>query len=251
MDLGKIWRAVIEFDMLQAGDRVLIGFSGGKDSMLLTAALAELQRHAPFRFEVGAFTVDTGFVPGFAEEKYRSFCQRFAVPWYSERINVPELVKDNSPCYSCAYFRRAVLNRNARERGFNKVALAHHGDDAVETFVINLFTSGQQKTFCPVTELSRSGITVIRPLVYYREAEIEKEVRELGFEPIKNACPYDGNTIRQRVKEDLAEWDAKYPELYAHLAVAMRRQQGMELWPQKLTKEELVDKFHAFWSKKS
>lgn len=250
MDLGKIWRAVIEFDMLQVGDRVLIGFSGGKDSMLLTAALAELQRHAPFRFELGAFTVDTGFAPGFDGEKYRGFCQRFSIPWYSERINVPELVKDNSPCYSCAYFRRAVLNRNARERGFNKVALAHHGDDAVETFVINLFTSGQQKTFCPVTELSRSGITLIRPFVYYREAEIEKEVAELGFEPIKNPCPYDGNTVRQRVKEDLAEWNSRYPELYAHLAAAMRRQQGMELWPQKLTKEELVDKFHAFWREK-
>jgi len=250
MDLGKIWRAVIEFDMLQAGDKVLIGFSGGKDSMLLTAALVELRQHAPFRFELGAFTVDTGFVPEFDATKYEQFCQGYSIPWYSERINVPGLMKDNSPCYSCAYFRRAVLNRNAKERGFNKVALAHHGDDAVETFVINLFTSGQQKTFCPVTELSRSGITVIRPLVYYREKEIEAEVVELGFQPIKNPCPYDGHTTRQKVKEDLAKLNAQYPELYEHLAAAMRQQQGMELWPQKLTKDELVDKFHDFWRDK-
>jgi len=248
MDLSKIWRAVIEFDMLKAGDKVLIGFSGGKDSMLLTAAMAELQKHAPFHFELGAFTVDTGFVPGFAAEQYECFCRQFAIPWHSERINVPELMQNNSPCYSCAYFRRAVLNRNAREGGFNKVALAHHGDDAVETFVINLFTSGQQKTFCPVTELSRSGITVIRPFVYYREGEIEAEVAQLGFKPIKNPCPYDGHTTRQRVKEDLAKLGVQYPELYAHLAAAMRQQQGMELWPRKLSKEELVDKFYNFWS---
>ena len=250
MDLGKIWRSIIEFDMLQAGDRVLIGFSGGKDSMLLTALLKEVQRHAPFAFDLAAFTVDTGFTKDFGEEKYATFCHNWQIDWQMEKINVPELMKNHSPCYSCAYFRRALLSRKAKELGYNKIALAHHGDDAVATYLLNLFTSGQQKTFCPVTKMSRSGITVIRPLIYYREKEILDEVRSLNFTPIKNPCPFDGKTQRSQIQKEIEELSQNYEYFYEHIFAALRLQKGMELWPRKLTKEEMVDKFHDFWKNK-
>lgn len=248
--LAKIWRAVIEFDMLQPGDKVLIGFSGGKDSMFLTRQMVELQQHAPFHFDLACLTVNTMFAPNFDVKPYADFCRQLGVAWYQEDIDAPSLMQNNSPCYSCAYFRRAVLNRRAKELGFNKVALAHHHDDAVETFFMNVVTSGQLKTFLPVTELSRSGITVIRPLIYCREQEIVEQVEELGYAPIKNPCPYDGHTMRQDIKDEIMELGQKYPELYEHLAAAMRQQKDMELWPVKLTKDEVMDKFHQFWQDK-
>ena len=157
--------------------------------------------------------------------------------------------KGGSPCFTCAYFRRAATNRRAQELGFNKVALAHHNDDAVETFFMNLVTSGQLRTFLPVTPLSRSGITVLRPLLYYRESEIRELVAKLGLQPIKTPCPYDGHTMRQDIKEHIAKLDTLYPDVYDHLAAAMRCSDKQELWPEKPGKE-LLGKFHAFWGRK-
>ena len=130
------------------------------------------------------------------------------------------------------------------------MALAHHNDDAVETFFMNVMTSGQLRTFLPVTPLSRSGITVLRPLLYYRESEIRELVAKLGIKPLKNPCPYDGHTMRQDVKEHIAELNERYPEVYDHLLAAMRSSERQELWPAKPTDKEMVAKFRAFWGRK-
>ena len=246
--LSKLWRALIEFDMLAEGDKILIGLSGGKDSMFLTAALAELQKHAPLHFELACYTVDTMFDTHFPKQELEAFCAHVHLPHYSEQVNVPAIKRANdaTPCFSCAYFRRAATNRRALELGCNKVAWAHHNDDVVETFLLNLLTSGQQKTFLPVTPLSRTGLTIIRPLLYYREAEIIDMISKLGFQPLKNPCPYDGHTKRQEAKELLLQLRSFSPEVYEHLAAAMRNQNGSELWPTKLTQKELSDKFYQF-----
>ena len=110
-------------------------------------------------------------------------------------------------------------------------------------------TSGQLRTFLPVTPLSRSGITVLRPLLYYRESEIRELVAKLGLQPLKNPCPYDGHTMRQDIKEHIVKLDALYPDVYDHLAAAMRCSDKQELWPEKPGKE-LLGKFHAFWGRK-
>ena len=250
-DLSKLWRAIIEFDMLQPGDRVLIGLSGGKDSMLLTAMLAEIQKHAPFHFDLACYTVNGMFAPNFPKAELEAFCSHYGLKHYSDDVDVMAAhgAKGGSPCFTCAYFRRAATNRRAKELGFNKVALAHHNDDAVETFFMNLMTSGQLRTFLPVTPLSRTGITVLRPLLYYRESEIRQLVEKLQLKPLKNPCPYDGHTMRQDIKEHLVELDARYPEVYDHLAAAMRCGDTSELWPAKPGKE-LVGKFRAFWGQK-
>lgn len=250
-DLSKLWRAIIEFDMLQPGDRILVGLSGGKDSMLLTAMLAEIKKYSPIPFDLACYTVNGMFAPDFPKAELEAFCAQFGLTHYSDEVDVMEAhaKKGGSPCFTCAYFRRAATNRRAKELGFNKVALAHHNDDAVETFFMNLMTSGQLRTFLPVTRLSRSGITVLRPLLYYRESEIRALVAKLGLHPIKNPCPYDGHTMRQDIKEHIAALDARYPDVYDHLAAAMRNSERQELWPAKPGKE-LLGKFHEFWGRR-
>lgn len=249
--LTKTWRALIEFNMLNEGDKILIGLSGGKDSMFLTAALAEIQKHAPVHFELACYTVDSMFDNNFPAQELKTFCHKFGLEHYHEQINVLDLWKNrgNTPCFSCAYFRRAATNRKARELGFNKIALAHHNDDAVETFLLNLLNSGQQKTFLPVTFLTRTELTVLRPLIYYRESEIIEYGRKIDIRPLKNPCPYDGHTQRQEMKELIINLSKKNPELYSHLAAAMRETSGRELWPETLQQDHMINKFRDFWKK--
>lgn len=251
-DLSKLWRAIIEFDMLKPGDRILIGLSGGKDSMFLTAALAEIKKYSPIPFDLACYTVNAMFAPDFPKKELEEFCKAYGLEHYSDDVDINAVWQNKSatPCFTCAYFRRAATNRRARELGFNKIALAHHHDDAVETFFMNIVTSGQLRSFLPVTPLSRSGITVLRPLLYYREKEIVELVKKLNLHPLKNPCPYDGHTTRQDVKEHIAALDARYPEIYDHLAAAMRCSDQQELWPGKLGQKELAQKFRAFWQQK-
>lgn len=250
--LSKLWRAVIEFDMIAPGDKILIGLSGGKDSMFLTAALAEIRKYSPVPFELACYTVNAMFSPDFPRQQLEDFCAHYGLKHYSDDVDVMAAWqnKGSSPCFTCAYFRRAATNRRALELGFNKVALAHHHDDAVETFFMNLATSGQLRTFLPVTPLSRTGLTVLRPLLYYRESEVRELVQKLNLKPLKNPCPYDGHTTRQDIKEHIQQLDAMYPEIYDHLAAAMRQTETQELWPQKLSQKELAAKFKEFWRKK-
>ncbi len=130
------------------------------------------------------------------------------------------------------------------------ITLAHHHDDAVETFLMNVLTSGQLRTFLPVTKLSRSGLTVLRPLLYYREAEVIAAGKAIGLQPLKNPCPYDGHTKRQEIKEHIEALASINPEVYDHLAAAMRNSPNQELWPEQLAQKAMVKKFHEFWQKK-
>ncbi len=247
-ELSKTWRALIEFDMLKEGDRILIGLSGGKDSMFLVYALTEIKKRSPVPFDLACFTVNPMFSDAFPKKELEDFCSFFNVPFYTEDLNIPSAIKDEGPCYTCSYFRRAAINRKAKELGFNKVALAHHGDDAAETFFMNLVTSGQLSTFLPSTYLSRTGLTVIRPLIYYREYEIRRFVKKMGLTPLKNPCPYDGNTMRQKIKEKIASMEKEFPGFRDHLAAAMRG--NAELWPEKPALKEMREKFYKFWQKK-
>lgn len=250
--LSKLWRAIIEFDMIQDGDRILIGLSGGKDSMLLTAMLAEIKQYAPVHFDLACYTVNGMFAPNFPKKELEEFCAHYGLEHYSDDIDImaSQREADMSPCYSCAFFRRGATNRTAQEKGFNKVALAHHNDDAVETFFMNMMTTGQMSTFLPVTHLTRTGITVLRPLMFYREYEIRSMVRKLGLQPLKNPCPYDGHTKRQDIKEHIKALNKEYPGIYDHLASAMRYQPGQDLWPAKMDPKALEMKFKAFWKQR-
>ena len=175
---GTVRRAVDDYDMIQAGDRVAVGVSGGKDSLVLLAALNHLRSFYPRPFELEAITVELGF-EGMDFTPVAALCEEFGVPYTRLKTDIREIVFDvrqeDNPCSLCAKMRRGALNDAIRERGVKKLALGHHFDDAVETFLLSLLFEGRISCFRPVTYLDRSGVTQIRPLVYAGEQKIAKE----------------------------------------------------------------------------
>lgn len=250
---GRLCRAIIEFDMIQANDRILIGLSGGKDSTFLVYALAFLKKHAPTPFEIAAFTIDPQFTDTFSTGKLADFCASLSVPFYTEQVDIAGIIRENNgkdPCFTCSFFRRGAVNRFAKANGFNKVAYAHHHDDAVETFLMSILHSGQIKTFLPTTYLDRSQLTVIRPLIYFRERELKASVKIHGFTPLTSPCPLDGYTKRQEVKELIQSFERENRAIYTHLTSAMRQSPASELWPAEMSREAMKEKHVAFWRKK-
>jgi tRNA 2-thiocytidine biosynthesis protein TtcA len=239
---SKIMRAIVEFELIDRGDHILIGLSGGKDSIFLTYALAVMRQRLKKNFSLSAFTVNPMFTEDFNTERIRSFCTSLDIPYEVRNVDIRGIIheqKGKDPCFTCAFFRRGAVNRYALEKGCNKIAYAHHNDDAVETLLMSLFYSGQIKTFTPKTYLDRTGLTVIRPLVYFREQETRDAVTFHGFEPVASPCPFDGHTVRQTVKELIAKLSIGNPLLYEHLAAAMRQNTLGELWPPAKTREEM------------
>ena len=227
---SKLMRAVVEFELIEQGDRILIGVSGGKDSIFLTYALAILRKRLKRNFTIAAFTVNP----------------QFDDPFDTDAIAEQD---DKSPCFTCAFFRRGAVNRYAAAHQMNKVAYAHHHDDAVETFLMSLFYSGQLNTFRPKTYLDKTGLTVIRPLVYFREQEIIDAIAYHGFTPLPSPCPHNGNTTRQTVKELIETLGKDNPNLYNHLAAGMREGALGELWPASKTRKEMERTYRAFMAK--
>ncbi|MGI6144437.1 MAG: tRNA 2-thiocytidine biosynthesis protein TtcA [Clostridia bacterium] len=245
-------RAVVEFDLLAPGDRVLVGLSGGKDSTFLLYALTVFVKYLPFPVEIAAFTVDLGFKNRDEMDwsSLEKLCIDLDVSFEIQRVELAENILNHpkqTPCSVCAYFRRAIIHNYAKNHRFNKVAFAHHYDDAVETFLMSILYSGQVYTFLPKTYLERTDVTVIRPLVYIREKEIKSFVKKLGIQLIPSPCSLDGYTKRAEVKELLKELRKKNKNVLEHVAAAMREGRRIQLWPPELTKLELREKSHEFW----
>lgn len=245
-------RAVIEFDLLAPGDRILVGLSGGKDSSFLLYALTVLTKYLPFSVEVAAFTVDLGFkkVAEMDWGPLKELCHNLNVSYHLQRAELAQDILNHpkqTPCAQCAYFRRAIIHNYAKNQGFNKVAFAHHFDDAVETFLMSILYSGQVYTFLPKTYLEKTGVTVIRPLVYIREKDIKGFIKKLGIQLIPSPCSLDGYTKRAEVKDLLKEIRKKNKKVFEHVAAAMRDGRRSQLWPSELTIPELREKSHEFW----
>lgn len=250
--IRTIQRAIVEFELLEPGDRVLVGLSGGKDSTLLLYALSVLKKHLPFTIELAAFTADMGFKPQAETDltPLEKMCESLEVPFHTMRAELGDEILHNpkqNPCSCCSYFRRAIIHNFAKGQGFNKVAFAHHYDDAVETFLMGILYSGQVATFLPKTYLDKTGITVIRPLVYLRENDIRGVIKKLEVTPMPSPCPLDGITKRAAVKEMIRGLRKDNINVFDHLAAAMREGRPMQLWPGDLTKEEIRRKSHQFW----
>ncbi len=248
LSIGRtIWRALMEFSMLGPGDRCLVGLSGGKDSAFLLYALAALRHTAPFPFDLAAVTIDPMYADNFPAHRLQELCDSLGVPLFLERINLAAAVfapSRQNPCPRCAYLRRGALNRIAKREGYNRLALAHHHDDAVETLLMSILYSGQIKTFTPVTRQDRSGLLVIRPLIYLREDEIRATRSFFDWEPVPSGCPIDGKSTRQRVKELLRDLGKENPSIYSNVSAAMRLPlSAIELWPPELSREEMRAKY--------
>ena len=244
----RIARAIAEFDLIEDEDRILIGFSGGKDSAFLVYSLAVFQKHLGIDFDLEVLTIDLGFDDEFNYDKLKEFCNKLGVDYDIKRTNIAKTVlKANQPCAKCSYFRKGAMIKYCQENGFNKLAFGHHYDDAVETFLMSILYSGQIKTFEPNTYLSDSKINVIRPLVYLREKELVTAKNIINYQPLKSSCPYDGETKREEVKELIQSFDDK-KQIFYNLVAAMREGNEIELWPGELSREEIKDKVNNLWN---
>lgn len=239
----KILRAIREFGLIREGDRILVGFSGGKDSSFLLYALSIFRKHRIIPFDLAAVTVNLGFESSFDRSPFQDFCRPLEIPFFviDTEISKYAFGEENpeGPCATCSFLRRGAMNRFAIENGYNKIALAHHQDDAVETFLMSIIFSGQIKTFLPRTDLSRTGLTVIRPLVYFRETEIRQVIELMGFTPIASPCPLDGKTKRAETKKLIHELCQHDKRVFHNLAAAIRKGRPLELWPPELSQEEI------------
>ena len=246
---SRLMRAIVEFNLIEENDHILIGLSGGKDSIFFTYALACMQKRLKKKFTLGAITINPMFTETFDTTRIADFCQELSIPYYTQTVDIAQTIKDQDgkdPCFTCAFFRRGAINRFAKENKYNKIAYAHHNDDAVETFLMSLFYSGQLKTFSPNTYLNRTGLTVIRPLIYFREQDVRDTVSIHGFKPVPSPCPLDGHTTRQDVKELIVKLSLDNPRLYEHLAAGMRQSALGELWPESKNRNQMKEIYAAY-----
>ena len=224
---GTVRRAVDDYDMIQEGDKVAVGVSGGKDSMLLLLALNHLKSLYPKPFELSAVTIELGF-EGMDFTPVKDMCAELDIPYACLKTDIKEIVfdvrKEDNPCSLCAKMRRGALNDYLRENGIGKLALGHHFDDAVETFMMSLLFEGRISCFRPVTYLDRSGITQIRPLVYCGEQKIANLAAQLNVPVVENPCPQDKASKRWEIKQMLKTMCADYPDMKSKIFGAMQRQ---------------------------
>ena len=223
---GVIRRAVDDYNMIEEGDKIAVGVSGGKDSLLLLLALHHLQGYYPRHFDLEAITIELGF-EGMDFTPVAELCRELDIPYTCLKTDIKEVVfdvrKEDNPCSLCAKMRRGALNDAIRQRGINKLALGHHFDDAVETFMLSLLFEGRISCFRPVTYLDRSGVTQIRPMIYAGELKISNLAQELQLPVVENPCPQDRGSKRYEVKQLLKTLGQDYPDMRSKVFGAMQR----------------------------
>ena len=205
--LSFVRRAVDDYEMINEGDKIAVGVSAGKDSLTLLCAMADLRRFYPKKFELCAITVDMGF-EGMDLSPIAKFCEELDVEYHVVPTQIYKIIfevrKEKNPCSLCAKMRRGALYGYAKQIGCNKVAFGHHFDDVVETFMLNLFYEGRLGCFQPVTYLSNTDITLIRPMIYMPEKDVRYFASKTELPIVKSTCPADGNTEREEMKKLLA-----------------------------------------------
>ena len=224
--MGLVRRCADDYKMIEPNDRIAVGVSGGKDSLALLTLLAALREYYPAPYELTAITIDTG-LNGMDFSPVERYCAQLGVPFRMVKTQIGPIIFDyrgeKNPCSMCAKMRRGALNDLIVERGLNKIALGHHFDDAVETFLMSLLYEGRIGCFEPVTYLSRSGVTQIRPMLYIGEKAIAHFAQEMQLPVVHNVCPADKHTKRQEVKELLARLQMQYPDVKTKVFGAMQR----------------------------
>ncbi len=223
--IGLVRRCVEDYSMIQEGDRIGVGVSGGKDSLALLAFLAELRRYHNKPFTLEAITVDMGL--GMDYSALERWCTELEVPFTLVKTEIGPIIfdyrKEKNPCSMCAKMRRGALNQALLDRGLNKLALGHHYDDAVETFMMSLIYEGRISCFQPVTDLDRTGIIQIRPMLYLHEKTVDSFAARHGLPVVENRCPVDKYTKREEIKKLVFDLSATYPDLKERIFGAMQR----------------------------
>ncbi len=217
-------KAIDDYHMIEENDKIAIGISGGKDSLTLLYALHGLQRFYPKHFDIHAVTVDLGF-QNLNLEEIKTLCSSLGVQYHIIETDIAKIIfedrKENNPCSLCAKMRKGALNDAIKAIRCNKVAYAHHKDDVVETMLMSLIFEGRFHTFSPVTYLDRTGLTVIRPLLYMNEADVIGFINKYQVPVVKSPCPADGNTKREYIKELLKHLNQENPGVKERMFTAI------------------------------
>lgn len=224
--LGQVRRAIQDYDMIQGGDRIAVGVSGGKDSMTLLTALRQLKNFYPKKFELEAISLTMGI--GNADfTPVAEFCRKIDVNYTVEETLIGKIIfevrNEKNPCSMCANLRRGALHNTAKKLGCNKVALGHHRDDAIETLLLSTLYEGRIHTFSPVTYLDRKDLYLIRPLIYTEEKQIKSIMKAEDIPIVKSPCHIDGKTKRQFIKDLILDLQKDNREVKSNLFGAIKR----------------------------
>ena len=226
--LSRTRAAVDDYKMIQDGDKIAVGVSGGKDSVMLLKALCDLKRFYPADFTIVAITLDMRFDNQDGDfSPIQKLCDEYGIEYVIQRTDLYEIIfnirKEECPCSLCARMRRGILHDTAKQLGCNKIALGHHLDDAAETFMMNLLIESRIGCFAPVTYLSRRDITMIRPLIYVRESAVEQAVERLNLPVVESKCPANEKTKREDAKILLQKLSDEYGDVPERIIGAMQR----------------------------
>lgn len=232
--MGLMRRCIDDYNMIQAGDKIAVGVSGGKDSLVLLRLLAGLREYFNKPFTLQAITIDMGL--GMDYSGIETLCKELDIPYTIVKTQIAPIIfdhrKEKNPCSMCAKMRRGALNQALLDSGCNKLALGHHYDDAVETFVMNLLFEGRIGCFQPVTNLDRMGVIQIRPMLYITEKSADNFCRRMELPVIENRCPADKHTKREEIKNLVFELQGRYPDFKDRVFGAMQRLPLPEWGPQ-------------------
>ena len=223
---GLVRRCIEDYQMVADGEAIAVGVSGGKDSISLLCALASLREYHPKRFRLHAVTLDMGF-EGMDFSPVEKACAELDVPWSRRCTDIGRIIfeerREKNPCSLCAKMRRGALNGLIKDLGIKKIALAHNYDDAIETFMLSMLYEGRISCFQPVTYLSRTDITQIRPMLYIGEGTVKRLVEKYSLQVVYNICPMNGFSKREEIKTLLRTLSESYPDLKSKIFGAMQR----------------------------
>ena len=224
--MGLMRKCIDDYHMISPGDKIAVGVSGGKDSLTLLTVLAALRSYYPAPFELAAITIDMG-LDGMDFSPVEQYCKELNVGYFCKKTEIGPIIfdyrKEKNPCSMCAKMRRGALNDTIRELGFQKIALGHHFDDAVETFLLSLVYEGRISCFQPVTHMTRTGVDQIRPMLYAGEGRITNLAKALALPIVENPCPEDRGSKRHEVKELIRTMSLTYPDLRSKVFGAIQR----------------------------
>ena len=234
--MSLVRKAIDEYQLIEEGDKIAVGISGGKDSLTLLYALSGLRKFYPRHFELQAITVSMGF-PGFDLEPVKALCRELDVPYTVVETEIGKIIfedrKETNPCSLCAKMRKGAFNEKAKELGCNKVAYAHHKDDVVETMLLSLIYEGRFYSFSPRTYLDRMDVTVIRPMIFVDEADVIGFRNKYHLPVAKNPCPADGYTKREYVKNLLRQINLENPGVKERMFSAILSA-DIQGWPERI-----------------
>lgn len=231
--LGRLRKAVNDYEMINEGDKIVVGVSGGKDSMTLLYALSLYRRFSPEKFELTAVTLSMGY-KNFDTKTIQDFCKKIDVPYNIIQTDIAKIVfdvrKESNPCSLCANMRRGALHNEVARLGYNKIALGHHADDAIETMFLSMLYEGRINTFKPVTYLTRKQIYNIRPFIYVQEKQIKEVVKKHNIPVVENPCPMDKQTKREEIKQIMKYIYKKVPKGKERILHSIKNKDNFKLW---------------------